>query len=424
MKLNPVQRAWVVLWAAFMTFCLLVYGVASGVPWLLQNATAELRLELGGSDTQFQRPGLNILEVINGPPVTLPIGSIILTDLNAQANLQILAPNGAATLATVQIYGDSRVQVLTANQPRFPHYSTLPYQLRLRVERGRIRVLSVNNSSRPMHISVHSAPEVLTVLDQPGSNASIEASFLRTTVSVRESQVAVTTPVSGTLTLRSEQRADVTDAGAIIGPLPTERNLIVDGTFERPLGEVWKVERRAETERPLGQVSVQVVEGRRSINFARADDSWGQVSLTQDLNVDVRDFTSLRLQLDVYLTSQSLFNCGAFGTECPVMVRIRYLDFNGSEQGWLQGYFDRGRLVENQGQFGLFTCPSCSEITEQHIPIETGQWLTLDAPSNGNLLELMRARGIPAAFLRSITIYAAGHRFNSNVAQIQLLASD
>jgi hypothetical protein len=424
MSLTPVQRAWAVLWAAFLSFCLLIYGVASGVPWFLQNATAELRLELGGSDTQFQRPGLNILEVVNGPPVTLPVGSIILTDLNAQANLQIVAPNGAGTLATVQIYGDSRVQVQAANQPRFPEYSTLPYQLRLRVERGRIRVLSVNDTVRPVNIEVHSAPDVLTLLDQPGSNASIEASFLRTTVSVRESQAAVTTPVSGTLTLRSEQRADVTDSGAIIGPLPTERNLIVDGTFERPLGEVWKLERRADSERPLGEVRVQTVEGRRSINFSRNDNSWGQVGLTQELNVDVRDFTSLRLQLDVYLSSQSLFNCGALGTECPVMVKIRYLDFNGSEQGWLQGYFDQGRLIESQGQFGLFTCPSCSEITEQHIPIETGQWLTLDAPRNGNLLALMQARGIPAALLRSITIYAAGHQFNSNVAQIQLLASD
>ncbi len=424
MSLDPVRRAWVVLWAAFLTFCLLVYGLANGVPWTLQNATAELSLELGGSGTQFQRPGLTIQEVVSGPPVRLPVGSVIITDLNAQANLQVIGPNGAGTLMTVQIYGDSRVQVQAAHRPRFEDYSTLPYRLGLNVERGRIRVLSANTTNRPVHIEVRSAPDVLTVLDEPGSNASIEASFLRTTVSVRERGATVTTPVSGTLTLRSEQRADVTDAGAIIGPLPTERNLIVDGTFERPLGEVWKVEQRAENERPLGRVSVQIVEGRRSINFTRADDSWGQVSLTQDLNVDVRDFTSLRLQLDVYLTSQSLFNCGAFGTECPVMVRIRYLDFSGAEQGWLQGYFDRGRLIESQGQFGLFTCPSCSEITEQHLPIETGRWLTLDAPPNGNLLELMRARGIPAAFLRSITIYASGHRFDSTVAQIQLLASD
>lgn len=424
MKTNPVQRAWLVLWAAFISLCLIGYGLASGVPWLLQNTTAELRLELGGSDTQFQRPGLNIQEAINGPPVSLPVGSTIITDLNAQANLQVAGPNGAGTLATVQIYGDSRVQVEAAEQPRFEQFSTLPYRLRLNVERGRIRVLSADEAARPVYIEVRSAPDVLTVLDQPGSNASIEASFLRSTISVRESQAAVTTPASGTLTLLSEQRADIGDSGAILGPLPTERNLIVDGTFERPLGEVWRIERRADENEPLGEVGVEVIEGRRSINFARADESWGEVRLTQDLNVDVRDFTSLRLQLDVYLTSQSLFNCGGFGTECPVMVKISYIDSNGSERGWLQGYFDQGRLIEEQGQFGRFTCPSCAEITEQHIPIETGQWLTLEAPGNGNLLALMRERDMPAAFLRSITIYAAGHQFNSNVAQIQLLASD
>jgi hypothetical protein len=429
MSMNPVQRAWLVLWAAFLGFCLLVYGLASGVPWLLQNTTAELRLELGGSDTQFQRPGLNILEAVNGPPAGIPAGSTILTDLNAQANLQVIGPNGAGTLATIQIYGDSRVKVEAAEQPRFEPFSTLPYRIRLNVERGRIRVLSANEPARPVYIEVRSAPEVLTVLDQPGSNASIESSFLRTTVSVRESQAEVSTPISTPLVLRSEQRADVTDAGAIIGPLPTERNLIVDGTFTQPLGEVWKIERRVADEgKPLGEVRVQTVEGRRSINLIRTSTDpnvgWAAVSLTQELNVDVRDFTSLRLQLDVYLTSQSLFNCGGLGTECPVMVRIRYLDLNGSERGWLQGYFDRGRLIAEQGQFGLFTCPSCSEITEPHIPIETDQWLTLDAPSNGNLLELMQARGIPAAFLRAITIYASGHQFNSNVAQIQLLATD
>jgi hypothetical protein len=146
--------------------------------------------------------------------------------------------------------------------------------------------------------------------------------------------------------------------------------------------------------------------------------NWGQVGLVQELNQDVRDFTSLRLLLDVYLAYQDLKNCGSQGTECPVMAKIRYVDVNGGEREWLQGfYFD----YDPNPVFGYTFCAPCSPRYSDHWRVQQNQWQTYES---GNLLEILGAAEVPAALIKNISVYGSGHTFDSNVAQIQLLASD
>ena len=157
----------------------------------------------------------------------------------------------------------------------------------------------------------------------------------------------------------------------------------------------------------------------RAANFSRSGANWGEVAITQDINKDVTDFTALNLQLDVRVKFQDLWNCGERGSECPLMVKIKYIDTKGNPQEWVKGYFYK--FTDNPGITAPFICVSCPPPTSPHEQVSFAQWQTVDS---GNLLDIFRAAGVPAAAIKSITFNASGHAFDSEITEVQLLASE
>ncbi len=419
MRTNPERRAWVVLWGAFLTFCLLLYFVPTGARWVLQNATSSQFIALTRSNTVYvQRPGRSSLEA---NLTDIPAGSSIATESNAQASLTFVSPDKHETIVSVDIYGDTQVSVSRAESPRFGDLSPHPHRIELNLTKGRIRVFTVADANRAVEVRIVSAPGTTTLIDERGVNASVEASFVQTTVTVREGQAEVMAQ-GQTLTLAQDQRAEVNLDAAPSGPLPVERNLIQDGDFAAELGTIWQPEifQPVIAAESPGVISKITLAGRPAVNFARVGDNWGQVGLVQEINQDVRDFTSLRLQLDVFISLQKLNKCGVYGTECPVMVKLKYIDLNGTEREWLQGFY-YGRVDTPAAPPGLTFCATCSPRYSDHLLVEQDQWQTYFSP---NLLELWRSNNAAAAVIKSITLYASGHSFDSNIAQAQLLVSD
>ena len=154
------------------------------------------------------------------------------------------------------------------------------------------------------------------------------------------------------------------------------------------------------------------------IHFYRQgiDLNWGKVGISQNINQDVRDFKTLRLQLDVLVTHQDLFNCGEQGSECPVMVKIVYLDTLGRQQTWLRGFYYNASPT-----IGLTKCPQCDAVRSGHQPVPQNEWQTIETE---NLVDLLRDAQAPTATIKSITIYASGHAFDSAVTEVQLLGSE
>jgi hypothetical protein len=417
MRRNPERTAWTILWSALAVFCLMAYLVPSGTLWWLRNAASSQRLTLSGGDTVYvQRPGRTSPEV---NLTDIPVGSWISTPTNTQGSLTFLSPDGSETIASLQIYGDTQLLVERAESPRFGDWSRIPHRIQLNVATGRIRVFSTNNTGRGVEIEVRSAPDAVTVIDSPGVNASVEARPLETTVTVREGEASILAQGQW-LNLRQDERALVAPNAPPSGPLPVERNLIRDGDFREAIGVYWRedVRNTAIPGDDPGAVTRITLEGRRAVNFLRLGQSWGQIGLVQEINQDVRDFQSLRLQMDVYLRFQSLQNCGSQGTECPVLVRIDYTDIDGRSREWLQGFY---YIYNPDPTFGFAYCIVCSPRYGDHWLYEQNQWQSYESE---NLLALFRANNAAAAILRTITVYASGHTFDSNVAQIRLLASE
>lgn len=403
--------------SSFVT-CVMLTGLGLWAgQWWVTNSTLPNTIRLSASGTVLVRLPGRAEDVANPDPV--PVGSRISTDPGVQATLIFYTPDGVNVLATVQMYGDTRLRIAQADTPRFslsPH----EHRIRLLVELGRVRAIVGPNTGRPVKVDLLSEPQAWTVLQQPGSNASVEAGLTQTTATVREGEaVMISLSQNKFITLHKDERAEVASDGDLAGPLPAERNLIVNGDFSALFApDNWVIDpaQRNNPEDDIGQIDPLTREGRPAIKFLRLGNDWGQLGVTQLLNRDVRDYTSLRLHLDVYVGFQDLYNCGASGTECPVMVKLLYLDVNGNEQQWLQGFYaNPNPNVPTE----CVTCPP--PRNPQHELVSFNQWETFES---NNLLEAFNAAGLPAVTLKSITIYASGHAFESYVTDVQLLGAE
>jgi hypothetical protein len=136
-----------------------------------------------------------------------------------------------------------------------------------------------------------------------------------------------------------------------------------------------------------------------------------ETGISQELDESVSDATSLFVTALLKVNQQSLPFCGADGTECPVMLRITYVDAQGGTHEWLQGFYS---LV---GGGYTNVCAVC-EGNPTHIEVPQGAWYTYTSP---NLIQELRERGIEPATILNVDVYASGHSFFSEVDEVTLL---
>jgi hypothetical protein len=410
------RTGWTILLAAFGTLVVLASGVFLGSRWWLQNAAREQLICMVTSGTVLvTRPGRTAPEV---NLACFPAGSKIASETNAQASLTFTSPDDQQVLAAIRVFGNTQLEILEARSPRY-QTGLHPHSIILNVASGRVRAQVGVDLDREVTVEIQSAPGATTTLSQPGSNASVEATVTDTMVTVRDGEVTVTSQ-GVTVPLGKDERVAVAPDGPPQGPLPAEQNLIRNGDFAEPPDDTWQpaIATPADPAEAPGTAEVRTVGGRRVLYLSRQGTNWGRVGWVQDLrNRDVQGYTSLRLNLDILVAAQDLRNCGQNGSECPLMVKIIYVDVGGGTHEWLQGfywYYDPNPL------YGPTYCASCS-LPFRHLQWPFGKWQPY---SSDNLLEVWAASGAPAAQLRSITIQGEGHTFTSMVTDVQMLANE
>lgn len=423
MPRNPERLAWAVLVTAFSVFCLLLVAIPTSAYYLLINAERRLSVtaELTGGTVLLSRNQSGLPEALISEARDLPQNTLIDTD-NASQTVVTLSPPGngdSDLLATLQLFANTRLTLRQHNTPQFA-FSPHPNRIDLDMQRGRVRVELFESSVAPRPTTVTlQTPHALITLTQPGSY-SVEVTADQTQVFVRTGEVTVAA-AGDNLLLTANQRSTIL-TGQPPGDAETGvRNLILNGDFSRSLSVGWSIfKNRATPEATEGEIAVLEFQGRRAIHFARFDDNWAELGLRQDINRDIRDLQSLRLQLAVWLVEQSLYNCGSLGSECPVMARIEFTDSTGVRRELLQGFYYR--LAPSNTSPGIPTrCVTCPPPTGDHLRIQRGVWFIFESP---DLLQAIRSAGFQPVTLNTVTIYASGHRFESYVAEIALLAQD
>jgi hypothetical protein len=416
MRRGPERIAWAVLYSSLFACCLLSLSTVFGLRWWVLNASVPQTIKMESSGTVLvTRPGRTVSEA---NLAEIPIDSIVATQGDSQATVIFIAKDGQEILATVQIYGNTQFIVKRADSPRFrANHNT--HQIELQVTVGRLRAEINSDATQPVKMQLHSAPDAITVLGIPGSKASLETTLTSSVITVRDGEATVMAQSRG-VTVRKAERAEVTPDAPPNGPLHAERDWIVNGDFQQPLDVGWKTDIRPPSipEEDWGRATIVNLGGRTAVNFSRAGVNWGHVGIVQEINRDVRDYQSLQLRLTLQITFQDIWNCGAVGSECPVMVVIRFIDQNGFEREWVQGFFYK---FNANPAFGPPRCSSCAGagVSGEHQPVTIGEWTTFESQ---NLLEIFKDADQPAVTIQSISVYAEGHIFDSSVTEVELLA--
>jgi hypothetical protein len=410
---NPERTAWTVLLGAFATFVLLLATVLFGGRWWLQNASVSQNINMavtGNGTVLVTRPGRTAPEANLS---NIPVGSEVRTEANAQASLTFMTADGKQVLASVRVFGATVLEVNQADSPRYPT-GVAPHRIDLQVNSGRLQATVGVDVPRQVQLKIESGPDATTVIDQPGGNVSIEAiDPTITNVTVRDG-LAIVSAHGAQVVLGKDQRAQVEPQTAPMGPLPAEQNLVKDGDFSVPFDSIWQVDQqRVDPNEDPGTVQIETIDGRRTVHINRGGINWAHVGVTQDINRDVQGLTSLRLNLDIRIDNQDLHNCGQFGTECPLMVKITYLDVGGGLREWLQGFY-----LFYDPKSGLSYCGTCA-IQYKHLELHFSEWQTY---SSDDLLRIFASNGAPAATIKTLTIYGEGHTYESLFTDVQLLA--
>jgi hypothetical protein len=285
----------------------------------------------------------------------------------------------------------------------------LPHEIALEMEAGRMRINVLGDSDRSTIVEVQTVHGSIT-LREGSYEVKINS---ETEVTVRYGQADVTSRAGNRLLLGPRERA-LLSAERVDGPLPAARNLIVNGDFEEPLGSMWSIYLdQADPKQPPGTVDIVTAsvgnEERPVAKFYRNAVNHAEVGIRQDIDYDVRDFTSLELHMAVRIVSENILGlggCGWVGSECPIIVRLEYKDTQGTDHEWLHGFYI-GEPADGWPILGW------------HERLQPETWQPY---SSGNLMEELFET--PPALVKAVSIYASGHSFDATVTEVELLAQE
>jgi hypothetical protein len=423
MRRNYERLAWTVLLLSFAACLVLAIGTPLGIQWFVRYSYAGQRLML---DVQEGTPFVTCSDTNVPFPATSQQDNLCLGRENIQITtgptdqglLHIRSRTAVtATLSSVQIYRDTQVWLQQATTPRFPSLSAESDHVTLQIKSGRIRVVVPSNLARALLFQVVT-PQALVQLSE--GSASVEVRNQETQVTVGEGKAfVVATANKSVVELAAAQRVVVQSGGGVTEAMPAERNLLAGHSdFREPLGNIWK-SYTLDTQIPgesRGDATNVNVDGRQAVDLSRIGQGFAETGIKQEINRDIRGFQSLQLRMTLRVLQQDVPLCGTAGTECPVMVRLDYVDDSGEARFWQQGFY----YLPDPNNFNPEFCNTCNP-RNIHIRTVNGVWYSYESD---NLIPILTKVGSPPVFLKSISVYASGHIYQSQVAEVQLLGQE
>jgi len=416
------RLAWGILLLSFALCVGLAVGVPLGVRYLLRTLSVGQKVALEPLEPQqgtlrMQRRGRGDIIALIGRTWDVPPGTVVTTDGSTQGLLTLFTPGQELNaVATVQIYPDTEVVLISARSPRFG-VSPLPHRVVLEVRappadderslvEGRVRVRVSSADGRKTVVDIRT-PHLSGSLGAGSYDVRVRNTFSE--LSVIEGEAQVTSADGVTVALGESQRTVAQAGSAPLEVLPGERNLLRNGNFNYSLDDGWEPPYHEEQQPPAGVVEVVDFEGRQAARFYRNGVGHAEVGIRQGVFYDVRDLTSLVLRLNVRVQGQSLPGCGSAGSECPIIVRVDYKDIYGTDRVWFKGFY-------SSDPAGNFLLP-----WDEQVPFQT--WYPFDS---GNLIDPDNPWAFeePPALIKAVTIYASGHSFDALVTEVELLAQE
>lgn len=411
------RLGWTVLLGSFAMCMILTVAVPVTVNAYLQNATKFLTVTVqanqgtvGIDDASDVRQAV----LVGQPGKTIEPGASILTDTTATALVSVFPPDSERLLSRLQVYGNTTVMLEQADTPRF-ELSDSGRELHLDVATGRIRLTVPELAERPYLVTI-TTPQGKITIETPGQY-SITATNANTQVTVQDG-LAHVVALDHYVDLDPGERSLIATGEIPSIPLGTERNLIENGDFSERWSRwqqfAWEIER---TDQPTGQIDVVTIDGVSTLSIRRQGEGHADVKVRQAVNQDVNDFSALSLQLTFRILGQSLGVCGVQGSECPLFVKINYLDQTGATRTWQHGFYGTGTITDETPD----TCAFCGVVQSPHDLVTVGQVQFFDV----NLLEELARVGVPPmSLIGSIELVASGHSFEVDIVEVALIGDE
>ncbi len=417
--LGRQRLAWALLIGSFFVCLLIGITIPLSASAYIRGATQDLIATVQANEGTVgidDESGVRRAVIAGESAEPVEPGSSILTDATATALLLLSEPDEETLLARLTIDGNSTVRIDRATAPRFS-WSNAENVIDYQLESGRLRLSVPEPQNESASLTINFAtPQGNVIINEPGQYA-IEVNNEATQVNVQEGMVGILAN-DESLLLAAGERAEIPTGMGPRGPLDPERNLIQNGDFAEGLNNwaeyTWRVEL---ADQPAGKTQVTRVDGEPVVRFERVGIGHADARILQSINQTVTDFESLRLLLTLRIAEQSLGVCGIQGSECPLFVRINYIDENGVSQTWQHGFYAIGEVDDNTTPGA---CVSCAVIQRNHAraPLDQAFFYEVDL-----LEELARQGALPPRQIESVSLVASGHSFVTDVMDLALIAN-
>lgn len=417
-KGNRELLGWAFLLTGFAIFVAVAVAVPLSIRSYLRNSTQPLAtvVQANQGTVRIDDSAGDVRAVLAGEAgQSVEAGAEILTDASATALIFVRPPESDKLLARFQVYGSTNLNMVRLDMPRF-EMSSSGQQVVLELRGGRISVTVPENEGRDFVTTVL-VPGAEITLDLPGQY-SFEVTNSSSQIAVQSGEASVVAGLNALL-LTVDQRAVIPVGGGLIGPIDAERNLIANGDFDSGFANWdlfrWNVEL---ADQPEGKMNVSTLSGESTLEISRQGDGHADVRLRQPINQDVTDFEQLQLYLTFRVAAQDLAVCGIQGSECPLMIRVNYVDQSGASRTWQHGFYGLGQVVPGTTPDA---CISCDVVQNSHQFVKLGQAYFYEVDLRA---DLARQGYLPPRMIESVSIISSGHGFEVEVMDVSLMAKE
>lgn len=422
--------AWVIVLVSFAMFCSLSIAFSGGIYYFLFRSTLPVTVlvQTGqGATGIVTQDNERIVRRGDVPASLTERPAIVSTESLDQAVITFSVPDETDTsriIGSLTLENSSSIALLNARQPRF-NWSNGAYTLNLTDFSGEAEIFIYEIPDRSLSFRVETMlGNVTYVFDRQG-RYSISANNETIRVITHEGRALLVSPDNrnNRIAVAGEEIVLLTGANRpVVDDAPI--NLIDNGLFafdikqnidtgQLQIPQHWACFNSAEGS-PSGEYLADIWQGRSAIRLIRETGTeTSQTGCTRWIDLSVEEYSYLELQTTFALNYQSLVNCGVAGSECPMMIFIRYIDAQGLEHTWYQSFFYN---YDPQNPAPL-VCLECARVYE-HRPIAGQVWFTYET---GNLFTRLSENERPAQIL-DVTFYASGHRYDVFVSEMSIIA--
>lgn len=412
------RMGWAFLLMSFAIFLAIAISIPLGISAYIRNSKQPLTATVQANQGTVRiddRNGQTRATLVGEPEESVESGAEIVTDATATALLSLFPPDSDQILARVQLYGNTNLQLVNVDAPRFD-MSDLEQRVEMSLQSGRLRVSLPELTDRPTAVRIATPRGEVSILDE--GQYALEVTNTQSQITVLEGRVLVVVDEES-LALESEQRAVIPIEGALVGPVSTERNLIINGDFEEFFANwnlfSWNVEL---PNQPEGEVTVSNTGGEPALHVIRDGAGHADVRLRQLINQDVADYRTLQLFLTFRILGQTLAVCGIRGSECPLFLRVNYVDEEGVAHTWQHGFYGTGNV---DAALAPDACVSCDVVQSSHQLIQLGPVHFYEVDLRA---DVARQGFLPPRVIENIELVASGHGFELEVLEVAIMAKE